>query len=88
MAQVSEILDMRDLSEHFDKSNEPLHMPATPRMGSWQSKLLETIDRDIANILLDDQDDVALVDRKDEIDELIGSSLLQVDQNQYERIEL
>ena len=55
---------MRELSEHFDKSNEHLHMPTTPRMSSWQTKLLETIDRDIANILLNDQVDVASLSKE------------------------
>ena len=59
-------------------------MPTTLRMGSWQSKLLETIDRDIANILLNDQVDVASLS-KDDINELNESN--HVGHTRYEYIE-
>ncbi|KAH7438846.1 hypothetical protein KP509_04G033400 [Ceratopteris richardii] len=44
--------DMRDILENFDVSSDSLDIITTPRMNSWQSKLFETIERDIDSIFL------------------------------------
>lgn len=75
---------MKELLEHFDKSTEPLHMPTTPRTATWQSKLLETIDRDIDDILLEQHAEVAFLGK----DQGANIEHRHIDHTRYESIEL
>ncbi|KAI5069996.1 hypothetical protein GOP47_0014339 [Adiantum capillus-veneris] len=76
---------MKELLEHFDKSTESLHMPTTPRADTWQSKLLETIDRDIDSILLEEQSGVTANLGKDRN---TSTGNHHIDHTRYDSIEL
>jgi hypothetical protein len=82
-------IDLRDLIlEHCDKSAESLCMPTTLEMGAWQSKLFETLDRDISNILLHDRIDALTASLEKDFDGELDKYSLAIDENQYESDDL
>ena len=79
---------MRELLEHCDKSTEPLRMPTILEMGAWQSKLFETLDRDIDNMVLNDNVDALTTSLENDFDGELDKYSLAIDDNRYENIEL